>query len=266
MIKSRILVMSDGAIKRPRFLWKTEALKHGADMARVQVWDIFSELFLDSFRTEEEKDWMAELLADSPFSLEELEHILTQEVSPVCSANLSAWPGGEWLMFNPDWLIERCLQKQKAKPFKHQSGSKNKTIFKQVIDTIANLNSETLLKRVERIRSKFVPDESVDSLKLIAIVEHYPTSVCGRTLAIKSGFGCPMILKGDYHDCRLYFEENESIPPGAAKEVKIQFLCPKLVYPKISKEIPYYLWEGKNIAIVQISSVEVTKSSETKPS
>ncbi len=251
--------MPDDLIKRPRLLWQSQASKHNAELARVQVWDVFSELFLDTSRNEEEKDWMAELLADSPFTLEELEHILSHEVSPVCSPNLFEWPGGEWLMFEPDWLIERCLARQKKKPFKQPAHPRQKSMIDRFVDTLANLNSETLLSRVERFRNRFSPDESVSELKLNARVEHYSTACCGRTHAMRTGFGCPMAARGHFHDCRLYFDENESIEPGETKEVEIRFLCPSLVYPKISQEIPYYLWEGKVIAHVEILAIDVTR-------
>jgi len=101
---------------RPKVLWQDEAEVHGADLARVQVWDALSELFLDSERNDEEQLCLAEVIADSPFSFEELAHILFFEVVPVCGPNLFSM-AGEWSMFDPDWLIEKCLKQQTKHKF-----------------------------------------------------------------------------------------------------------------------------------------------------
>ncbi len=98
-------------------VWEKEAAHYGADLDRVQGWDAFSELYLDSYRTEPELEHLGELIADSPFSNEELEHILLCEVAPVCAPNLLCWPGGEWALFPPDELIPNCLKHQLSNPW-----------------------------------------------------------------------------------------------------------------------------------------------------
>jgi len=73
--------------QKGEILWEKEAARYGADPDRVQVWDAFSELYLDGFRTDAELKYLAELIADSPFCSDELEHILLWEVAPICAPN-----------------------------------------------------------------------------------------------------------------------------------------------------------------------------------
>ncbi len=76
--------------------------------SRRPVWLALSDLFLDTdvnlFRESN-----ARLLADSPYSLDELDAILREEVYPACSANLSL-VAGEWAGFDADWLEQRILR------------------------------------------------------------------------------------------------------------------------------------------------------------
>ena len=137
-------------IKRAKVLWRKEAEKLGADIERVQVWDAFSELFLDSYRTEEELQHLAEIIADSPFSNDELEHILRQEVAPVCAGNLFCWPGGEWLMFPPDELIAGCLRRQVKHPYK--PGLKKTYLLEILREKLFYGDALSLLGRVKHIR------------------------------------------------------------------------------------------------------------------
>jgi hypothetical protein len=136
-------------IKRPKILWEKEAAQYGAALDRVQVWDAFSELFLDSYRTEPELQHLGEIIADSPFSHEELEHILRCEVAPVCAPNLFCFPGGEWLMFPPDKLIPGCLKHQLANPY--QPGARKPLL--SFFGWLLYPESYLLLKRVARTRA-----------------------------------------------------------------------------------------------------------------
>jgi hypothetical protein len=101
-------------------LWETEAKKFGADLDRVQVWDALSEFYLDTSLDKEDLERIAQILARSPFSLEELRHIELSEVEPVCASNLSLLPG-EWAGFTPDWLIPKCLERQRKTPYQPDS-------------------------------------------------------------------------------------------------------------------------------------------------
>lgn len=140
------------AIKRQRILWKEEAKKHGADLARVQVWDAFSEMFLDSYRDDAEQQWLAELIAESPFSFAELAHILLFEVEPVCGPNLYQSPGGEWAGFEPNWLIERCLARQKAHPYREGSDGAEPPLRIHALSLGRSSEAYSLLCRVKRLR------------------------------------------------------------------------------------------------------------------
>ncbi len=75
---------------------------------RRPVWLALSDLFLDTdvnlFRESNTR-----LLADSPYSLDELDTILREEVYSACSFNLRE-VAGEWASFDADWLERRILR------------------------------------------------------------------------------------------------------------------------------------------------------------
>ena len=75
---------------------------------RRPVWLALSDLFLDTdvnlFR-----EANARTLAASPYSMDELDRILREEVYPVCSFNLTL-VAGEWAGFDADWLERRILR------------------------------------------------------------------------------------------------------------------------------------------------------------
>jgi hypothetical protein len=78
--------------------------------ARKPVWLAFSELFLDT-DVRMSYVYAAELLARSPYSLDELKRILDEEVAPALEFNLND-VAGEWAGFDERWLvahIERTL-------------------------------------------------------------------------------------------------------------------------------------------------------------
>ncbi len=64
-----------------------------------------SELYLDTAVDAQVLAKVAAELADSPYSLDELERILRQEVHPVLVSNLYS-VAGVWSGFDPDWLHE----------------------------------------------------------------------------------------------------------------------------------------------------------------
>lgn len=131
-------------------LWEEQANQHGVDINRVQVWVAFSDLFLDTDHTEKELDALAETIADSPFTIEELGHIIVREVGPTCLPNLWQFPGGEWGHFQPDWLIEKCLKRQKKHPFK-STGNPNKEL--SIFATFVFMEASCLLSRTARLRA-----------------------------------------------------------------------------------------------------------------
>lgn len=83
---------------------------------RVRVWEAWSELFLDTELSDNHINYIAEILAESPYSIEELQHIVNAEVAPVCGWNLFC-VAGVWAGFDVDWLTERCRRLHKARTF-----------------------------------------------------------------------------------------------------------------------------------------------------
>ncbi|GAA4790109.1 hypothetical protein GCM10023307_14230 [Lysobacter hankyongensis] len=81
------------------------AVSRGDRDARIPVWIALSELYLDTdvsvFR-----DAIAETLAASPYSVDDLRDILMDDVHPALHANLMS-VAGEWAGFDEAWLIER---------------------------------------------------------------------------------------------------------------------------------------------------------------
>lgn len=80
----------------------------GDDLAnRRPVWLALSDLFLDTDVTSL-YDATARVLSASPYSLEQLESILFDEVYPVCCPNLLS-VAGVWTGFDAEWLEHRIL-------------------------------------------------------------------------------------------------------------------------------------------------------------
>jgi hypothetical protein len=86
---------------------------------RRPVWEALSELFLDADNSFTHAACIAVLVA-SPYSLNELEQILIDEVYPVCRSNLSSI-AGEWTGFDPQWL-ERSILRRLGSPFRSFHG------------------------------------------------------------------------------------------------------------------------------------------------
>jgi hypothetical protein len=78
-------------------------------LARRPVWQALSDLFLDT-DTSLTRDWRIRELAESPYSVEELEEILVTEVYPVCRWNLLS-VAGEWSGFDPEWLEDKITRR-----------------------------------------------------------------------------------------------------------------------------------------------------------
>jgi len=64
-------------------------------------------MFLDT-DTSLSRQWRAQRLASSPYSIEQIEVILVDEVYPVCKSNLFS-VAGEWAGFDSEWLREKIL-------------------------------------------------------------------------------------------------------------------------------------------------------------
>lgn len=74
---------------------------------RRPVWQQLSDLFLDTELQQYHFDGMARAVADSPYSLSEIEEILIRELYPVCMPVLMSLTG-EWAGFDSNWL-ERAI-------------------------------------------------------------------------------------------------------------------------------------------------------------
>lgn len=83
---------------------------------RRPVWEAFSDMYLDT-DISQTRDWRIKLLAASPYSTDELEDILINEIHPVCKWNLACF-AGEWAGFDPSWLEAEIL-KHLNSPFHH---------------------------------------------------------------------------------------------------------------------------------------------------
>ena len=82
------------------------------EITREDVWIALSDLYLDT-DIEPFLEPCAQLLADSAFSREELQHMLLDEVHPALVTNLLS-VAGEWGSFDRDWLCARLRQKRSA--------------------------------------------------------------------------------------------------------------------------------------------------------
>jgi hypothetical protein len=76
-------------------------------------------MFLDT-DTSLSRDWRIKELAQSPYSLAELEEILVYEVYPACRSNLFSI-AGEWAGFDPEWLEDR-IKRRSNSPLKFLHG------------------------------------------------------------------------------------------------------------------------------------------------
>jgi hypothetical protein len=82
---------------------------------RMPVWEAFAEFFLDQELRPPDEERIARALADSPYSLDQLDDILGAEVAPVCGPNLAS-PAGEWAGFDSEWLRQRLTSRFGRRP------------------------------------------------------------------------------------------------------------------------------------------------------
>jgi hypothetical protein len=87
---------------------------------RRRAWEGLSDLYLDT-DTSLSREWRAQILATSPYSFDELERILIEEVHPACRANLRR-VAGAWAGFDMKWLEARILRLLRSRsPFRRFS-------------------------------------------------------------------------------------------------------------------------------------------------
>jgi len=81
---------------------------------RRPAWTALASLFMDT-EASLMLEWRAKTLADSPYSIEELEDILIAEVYPVCTWNFFH-AAGDWVDFGPEWLEKEMTPRIGSKP------------------------------------------------------------------------------------------------------------------------------------------------------
>ena len=77
---------------------------------RCSVWVALSDLFLDTELQPSNHENIATILAESPYTSEEIEDILYDEVYPICIWNLRS-VAGEWAGIDGDWLQSAILKR-----------------------------------------------------------------------------------------------------------------------------------------------------------
>jgi len=82
---------------------------------RLPVWEALSRLFLDIELDEKDYHRISDLLAMSPYSIQEIEDILRFEVYPVLIWNLRS-VAGVWTGFDRDWLREQIEPRVNKRP------------------------------------------------------------------------------------------------------------------------------------------------------
>lgn len=76
---------------------------------RRRVWDVLSELYLDTELDDRDNARIAAVLVDSGYSAGQLEEILYRELHPVLHTNLMS-VAGEWAGFDLEWLEGQILR------------------------------------------------------------------------------------------------------------------------------------------------------------
>jgi hypothetical protein len=92
---------------------KPEPLSAAEIEVRRPVWDALSTLFLDT-DVSLDLEHRAAVLTASPYSIAELERILSDEVFPICSWNLLS-VAGVWTGFDQGWLEDQILSHMKRR-------------------------------------------------------------------------------------------------------------------------------------------------------
>ena len=82
---------------------------------RLPVWVALSDFFLDTELDEKDHQRISEVLASSPYSIQDIEDILRFEVYPVLIWNLRSM-AGEWAGFDRDWLQEQIQPRLNRRP------------------------------------------------------------------------------------------------------------------------------------------------------
>ena len=75
------------------------------------MWVAVSDFWLDTEMSASTAHYIVRTILESPYSVGQAEAIHWAEVAPVLYTNLYPFDvAGQWGMFDPDWLVERCIQ------------------------------------------------------------------------------------------------------------------------------------------------------------
>jgi hypothetical protein len=116
---------------------------------RQPVWDALSSLYLDT-DTSLDRAWRADVLARSPYSPEQLEAILTDEVQPVCRWNLHV-VAGAWSGFDAAWM-EQAILHRRTRPWRFMDRLIRRRVSRLVADEWAATQRELRAVRAELAR------------------------------------------------------------------------------------------------------------------
>ena len=84
-----------------------EALSPEEFQSRMPVWEALADFWLDTEIVEHGFDYIARIIAESPYSMTEIRDIHDYEVVPAVAGNL-ACVAGEWAGFDSAWLAAKC--------------------------------------------------------------------------------------------------------------------------------------------------------------
>ena len=107
---------------------------------RYPVWDALSEFFLDTELDGSDYERISKVLANTKYTVKELQEILYYEVYPACKYNMFS-VAGEWAGFHPDWLMENIGPKKDKRP-KLRFGPIHKWMFRHHWHQVSRLIKE----------------------------------------------------------------------------------------------------------------------------
>lgn len=121
-----------------------------AEAQRAPVWMALSEFWLDTEQSSHFMDTLAEVVAATSFTADEVRRIHTHEVAPAVWWNLIDI-AGEWAGFEAEWLFTRCAR------ISRRSGWPRATIGRFLRSPIVRYATaakvEDLLSRVDQRRA-----------------------------------------------------------------------------------------------------------------
>lgn len=121
-----------------------------AEAQRAPVWMALSEFWLDTEQSPHFMDTLAEVVAATPFTADEVRRIHTQEVVPAVWWNLIDI-AGEWAGFRAEWLFSRCarIARRRRRP----RATVGRFLRRPLVRYATAAKIDDLLSRVDRRRA-----------------------------------------------------------------------------------------------------------------